>query len=135
MVATPELLAYTTAPQIPLAVQVRMGAEARAAGHTARLALRTLFADFDRAARLRLLPAPATRLVSLHRSLRAPTPAELPDRIEALLELADDVCDAMAAVGLDHPRKRRMAAEAMALRTALKLRGVVCGGGRRRPTR
>ena len=122
MVATPDFLVLSASSPDERAGRVRLGAAVCAVGQQARVALRTLRADLERAARLRLLPPPAVRLLALHRALVPPQLADLPDRIEALLELVDDVPAAAASVGLDARRTRRMAGRAAALRGALELR-------------
>jgi|GEM_PF-3687090 len=122
MVATPDFLFAAQHASDARVAQVRAGAAVRAVGQGARSALRALMADLDRAARLHLMPPGAVRLLDLHRSLRRPGLTEVPDRIDALLELVDDIPEAAMAVGLDGPRKRRMAARAASLRTALVVR-------------
>lgn len=123
MVATPDFLSHVSRIPDHRAARVRASATVCAAGQSAKVALRTLRDDLDRADRLHLLDPAAQRLLALHRGLVRPSLHELPDRIDALLELSDEVPTAAAAVGLDGPRKRRIAGRAAALRGALGVHG------------
>lgn len=118
MVATPRIRPLSvSAPErarLVRASAARLHAEAEA-----RRAFMALRRDLERARRLHLLSPAGQRLFALHRSLSRPGAPELPERIDGLLELAEDEPAAAMAVGLDPPRQTAMAARAARLRVAL----------------